>query len=230
MQQSVEHIALFRDVPDLDFAALSRRCHWRRCEEGETIIDFEDESTDVYFILSGAVRILIRAMSGREIILADMGADDLFGEMSAIDGVSRSANVTALRRTELCIMRAALLRDLIYASPSVCDRVLRLFTARIRAMNTRLTEHSMLDLRHRLYAELLRMARPRAGAEGEAIISPPPFHHDLSARIGCRREQVSRELSLMAKSGLVERTKGALVLRQPETLQQKVDAAMAAGH
>lgn len=227
--QSLENIEFFKGVRDVDFASLSKRCQWRRCEEGETIIDFEDESTDVYFIVSGAMRILIRSAAGREMILADLDEGELFGELAAIDGISRSANVTALSRSELCIMRASMMRDLIFASPAVCDRVLRLLTARLRSMNVRLTEHSMLDLRHRLYAELLRMARPRPGHPGMSTISPPPFHHDLSARIGCRREQVSRELSQLAQQGIIEKSRGALILTQPDILRGRVESAMASG-
>ena len=226
MEQSIETVAFFKGIAGLDIKNLSRQCRWQRHEGGETIIDFEDPSSDIYFVQTGEVRILIRNAAGREMILAEMQAGQVFGEMSAIDGVPRSANVTALTRTDLCIMPAAVLRELIFSSPAVCDRILRLLTGRMRSMNVRLTEHSMLDLKHRLIAELLRLSHPRANHPGERMISPPPFHHDLSARIGCRREQVSRELSVLVHDGSLEKTRGALVLKKPQALQERLDAAM----
>ena len=124
--QTLARIPLFKDVGDIDFERFDRRCNWRRYEENEVIVDFEDTSSDVYFILSGEARVLIRTPAGKEIILAEMKANQFFGELSAIDDVSRSANVTALTRTELCIMPATVFRELVFASKGVCEKILRL--------------------------------------------------------------------------------------------------------
>jgi cyclic nucleotide-binding protein len=117
------------------------------------------------------------------------------GEMAAIDGAKRSANVTALTNSEVCIMPTSVFREMIFSSQTICERVLRLLTGRIRELNARITEHSIFDLKHRLYSELLRMARPRQGRADQRAVTPPPLHHVLAARIGCRREQVTRDLS-----------------------------------
>jgi DNA-binding transcriptional regulator YhcF (GntR family) len=60
-------------------------------------------------------------------------------------------------------------------------------------------------------------------------VTPPPFHHVLAARIGCRREQVTRELSAMAEEGLIEKTRGALILLQARVLETRLDEAMREG-
>jgi CRP/FNR family cyclic AMP-dependent transcriptional regulator len=155
-----------------------------------------------------------------------MRAGQFFGELSAIDSTKRSANVTALTRAELCIMPAAVFREAIFTSSAVCDQVLHLLASRVRELNARLTEHSIFDLKHRLYSELLRMAGPRPGKPGERSVTPPPFHHVLAARIGCRREQVTRELSAMSQEGLLEKTRGALVLTKPQVLEARLAEAL----
>jgi CRP-like cAMP-binding protein len=227
--QTLARIAFFKDVADLDFERFDRLCHWRRYNEGELVVDFEDESSDVYFIVAGEVRILIRTVAGKEIILGESRAGQFFGEMTAIDGAKRSANVTALTNSELCIMPAHVFREVVFSSQSACDRILRLLTGRIRELNARLTEHSIFDLKHRLYSELLRMAHPRPGRPAERTVTPPPFHHVLAARIGCRREQVTRELSALSQEGLVEKTRGALVLVKPAVLEMRLAEAMREG-
>ncbi|HEX2552951.1 MAG TPA: Crp/Fnr family transcriptional regulator [Microvirga sp.] len=218
-------ISLFKDVA-LDLAPFEARANWRRFEPDEILVDFDDPSSDVYFILAGEVRILIRTPSGKEVILNEMRAGQMFGELSAIDGVKRSANVTALTRGECCVMSAAVFRELVYSSQVVSERLFKLLTARIRELNGRLMEQTVLDLRHRLYSELLRLSVPRSNSNGERIVSPPPYHHILAARIGCRREQVTREFTMMSQEGLVERTRGALVLKQPHVLQDRVAEAL----
>jgi CRP/FNR family cyclic AMP-dependent transcriptional regulator len=223
--QTLARVPLFKDA-GIEFERFDRRCAWKRFDENEVVVDFEDTSNDVYFILSGEVRILIRTQSGKEVILGEMRGGQFFGELAAIDDVKRSANVTALTRAEMCIMPASVFREIVHNSPAVGERVLRLLAARIRELNARLTEHSVFDLKHRLYAELLRLSAPRAGALGERAVSPPPFHHVLAARIGCRREQVTRELSALSTAGVIAKTRGALVIRKPQILEGRIADAL----
>ncbi|ALA18492.1 MULTISPECIES: Crp/Fnr family transcriptional regulator [Chelatococcus] len=222
---SLARVAFFKDI-DIDLGPFETRCNWRRFDEDEVLVDFEDASTDVYFLVAGDVRILVRTQSGKEVILGEMRGGQYFGELAAIDGVKRSANVTALTRGEVCIMPAAVFREIVFASKVVCDKVLRLLAGRVRELNARLMEHSVLDLRHRLYSELLRLSQPRAGHPGERVVTPPPYHHVLAARIGCRREQVTREFTTLSSEDLVERTRGALVLKKPEVLEARVAEAL----
>jgi CRP/FNR family transcriptional regulator, cyclic AMP receptor protein len=220
-------IALFKDA-GIDLTPFETRARWRRFEPDEILVDFDDLSTDVYFLLSGEVRILIRTPSGKEVIFGEMRGGQFFGELAAMDGVKRSANVTALNRGEACIMPATVFREIVFSSQPVADRLFRLLTGRVRELNLRLMEQAVLDLRHRLYSELLRLSLPRAGQAGERVVSPPPFHHVMAARIGCRREQVTREFTAMAQEGLVERTRGALVLKRPDVLEARIAEAMQA--
>ncbi len=96
--------------------------------------------------------------------------------------------------------------------PSVNKMVMRTLALRCRMLNTRLAEHCFLQTKHRLYSELLRLSRPRLGHEGERSISPPPTQKDLAARIGTRREVVSREVANLKRNKIVDKTTGALIL------------------
>ena len=51
----------------------------------------------------------------------------------------------------------------------------------------------------------------------------------IAARIGCRREQVTRELSTMTHDGLIEKTRGALVLLKPQVLESRLQEALREG-
>lgn len=227
MSNSLSQVPLFRSLGPDAVKALDARCTWVRYDEDELVIDYDDASRDVYFIVSGQLRVLYRTPTGREVILGELGAGQFFGELSAIDGVGRSANVTALNRSQLAIMPASVFVELVTHQPSVCQTILEILTGRIRFLNTRLAEHSFLQTKHRLYAELLRLSQPRSGHNGQRVVSPPPFHHDLAARIGCRREAVSRELSALEKEGLVDKNRGALVLLRPDELNRRISAALA---
>ena len=224
--QTLGTIPFFRDADDIDLGPFDRRCSWRKLDEEQVAVDFEDTSSDVYFLVSGEVRILVRTPGGKEVILTDMQAGQYFGELSAIDGTPRSANVTALTRCDMCIMPASVFREIIFSSKILCDKVLHLLAGRVRDLNARVIEHTVLDVRHRLYAELLRRSQPRAGNPAERIVSPPPYHHVLAERVDCRREQVTRELSQMNGEGLTEKTRGGLVLKSPALMNERIQTVL----
>lgn len=196
---------------------------WIDAGPEQIVVDFEDTTTDVYFVVQGSVRVLVRTADGmRTQILGDFVVGDLVGEMSAIDDAPRSARIEALVRTRLCAMPGAQFLNLAFASRTVAFRLMRLLTARIRGQNRRLLEHAALPIRLRLAAELLRLTRPRP--DGTRVLSPPPTQEELAARIGTRRETVSRELAGLGRDGLLRRTKAALVLTDPDTLHSLVEA------
>lgn len=222
----LDAVPLFADMDQHVRERFASRCRHARCEANELVIDYDDASTDVYFLLSGRVRVLYRTPTGKESILAELEGGQFFGELAAIDGQPRSANITALQRAEMLVMPAEVFREMVKSDPEIGYRLLARLSRHVRDLNTRLAEYSFLQARHRLYSELLRLSRPRPGHGEERSISPPPLQHDLAARIGSRREVVSRELSALKRQGLIEPTRGALVIKAPGELNRRILGAM----
>ncbi|MFZ6762053.1 Crp/Fnr family transcriptional regulator [Roseomonas sp. KE0001] len=221
---ALRRIPFLEGAPEEALARMVPSTRWHQLQAGAVVVDSGDASDDVYFVLEGSVRVVVRTAFGHEAILNDLGPGDFFGELAAIDGVRRSANVTALLRTRLCAVRGAALMELVLQCPAVGRRLLRLLTARLRDKDERLLEATALPVRQRLSAELLRLSRPRGG--GEKVLSPPPPQHVLAARIGLRRETVSRELARMSRAGLLTVGRQAIVLHHPEALRREIEALL----
>ncbi|MEE8122740.1 MAG: cyclic nucleotide-binding domain-containing protein, partial [Alphaproteobacteria bacterium] len=94
--ETLEHIAVLGDLPAHVRRALEKQCRWREVPAQEQIVDPLNDSRDVYFVVRGEVRVVNYSYSGREIRYADIPAGGFFGELAAIDGAPRSANVVAL--------------------------------------------------------------------------------------------------------------------------------------
>lgn len=212
-------------------AGAGRHAQWRDHGPGEMVIDFGDPSDDVFLIAEGALRAVVRTRLGQEAIFTDLRAGDLFGEIAAIDGCPRSANVTTLERTRLCRLPGPVFLDAVLRCPVLCRRLLRLLAARARTQGERLLELSVMGVRQRLVAELLRASRERPGGapHGSRVISPPPAQHILALRIGARREAVSREMAAMARAGLLAVSRAAIILPDPGALRAELDGPPAPG-
>lgn len=222
----ITDVELFANLDTKQAERMGRLCRWSQHDANELIIDYGESSSEIRFVVSGVVRILLRTPTGKEVILAEMGPGQYFGEMAAIDGSSRSANVTALERSEMCVMPAGAFLDAMTEMPDVGRHVLKRLCARVRDLNHKLGEHAFLTTRQRLCALLLRQSKPRAQDPNQRIVSPPPLQKDLADHIGTQREVVTRELSALKKIGLVDSTKGGLVLLKPDGLNQIISDAL----
>lgn len=217
--------AFFAGAPPDVLSRLAGHARWFDAEPDRIILDFEDPTTDVYFIVQGHVRVLMQTASGeRTQILGDFAAGDIVGETAAIDGLPRSARIEALVRTQMCSLSARAFNEAVFASREIGLRLMQLLTSRIRAQNRRLLELTALPIRLRLIAELIRLSRPKP--DGSRLLNPLPTQEELASRIGARRETISREISALVDAGLVKRTRVSLILHDPAGLQAAVDAGL----
>jgi CRP-like cAMP-binding protein len=218
-------LPLLRGVAPARLEAAAQQARWVRAAAGRTIIDYKDPSDDVYLILAGTVRVAVHSVAGQEVILGDLGAGEIFGEMAAIDGALRSANVTVVHNAELCALPRQTFLDLVLGDPAAGLALLRRLVERLRLVDARNVELAVLPVRQRLIAELLRQGRPRE--DGALSVSPPPVQQVLAARIGARREAVSRELAQLAREGAAVKGRQAILLPAPDLLRAELQAAMA---
>jgi CRP-like cAMP-binding protein len=219
---SAETIAaapLLRGLEPAVLAALLPACHLKEVAAGALVLAHDDASADLYLVLSGGVRVTVLLPGGREIIFTDHASGEYFGELAAIDAGPRSASVTALFATQLAVLPRAPFRAALAASPLLAQRLLADMAARVRSLSRRFVEVALGSVRHRLVAELARGSRPRSSQPGQRIVSPPPRHHVLAARIGVRREAVTRELAALERAGLVRQETAGIVLLRDLTLE-----------
>jgi CRP/FNR family transcriptional regulator, cyclic AMP receptor protein len=113
---------LLKDVEAATARRYSQRISQATYEPEALVLDFDDASSDVFFINSGAVRVIVRNAGGREVILGDLREGDIFGEMAAIDEATRSANITALNRSTVSRMSGAAFREMATEVPRAAIR------------------------------------------------------------------------------------------------------------
>ena len=220
--ETLEKIEILHSLDAKDIAALDRRCMWRHARAKEWLLEEGEIGTDIYFLTSGAVRVLITPSPDREVILADIDAGSYFGEMAAIDGQPRSAGILAITDATIACMPATVFRDVLRNHPDVSEQLLKHLVARIRTLDQRINEFSSMNVKHRIYAELLRRSRADPSDKHQAVVSPPPVHADIAACVSTRREMVARELKSLERQGLLTKRRGAFVITDVPGLLQRL--------
>jgi CRP-like cAMP-binding protein len=183
----------------------------RRIAEGAELVSAQDMTDEVYLLLEGNARVVFYSGDGRSVDFAEAGPGDLLGFIAAIDGNPRTASVVARSEMRVAVAPARAFSDLLN-DRAFADAIMKALILQMRGLSERVIEFSTLLARERLARELLRQTQ---GQNGEtARLAPAPTHYDLAARISTHREAVSRELSRLAKKGIVQRQNGALLVNR----------------
>ena len=227
--RTLSGIGLFEDLDEAERHRLESRCTWRRYASGETVLERGSESSEVLFIIDGAVNILNISLSGREVAYATLRAGDCFGELAAIDGKPRSASVVATEKTLVAVLASEEFLTVLKEHVEVTFKVLQRLTSMVRMGDVRIMELSTLAATQRVYAEILRMAKPDAAVPGRWVIHPLPPLREIASRIGTTRETVARALSLLYPTGMVRRTGKSLYILDRDKLEETLAALQQAG-
>jgi CRP/FNR family transcriptional regulator, cyclic AMP receptor protein len=221
-RNSLKGIVLLADLSPETVEQIERRCTFKHYAPGEAILGYLDSSDDVFFLTLGEVRVTIYSSTGKAVSFREMPAGEIFGEFPAIDGGSRSASVEAHTNCLVASMSGASFRDLLRSEPTLAQALLPRLTRIIRTLTTRVYEFSTLAVNNRIQAELLRLAGLGPKKGNSARIVPAPTHVDIASRISTHREAVTRELTRLARIGIIERHRGTLVIKNLDRLAAMV--------
>ena len=233
MQVEASHtlagISLIESLDEAERQRLESRCTWRRYGSGETVLERGSESREVLFIVAGSVNILNFSLTGREVTYARLVAGECFGELAAIDSQPRSASVVAAEKTLVAVLSSERFIELLREHGEVTFRVLQRLTGMVRMGDMRIMELSTLAATQRVYAELLRMARPDAAVPSLWVIHPLPPLREIASRISTTRETVARALSQLYPSGLIRRKGKSLYIPDRDRFEEALTALQREG-
>ena len=215
-------VRLFEGLPQERLDALAQACRWRSLPAGRLLVQRAEHERDVHFVIDGQIRVTIFALNGRQLTFREIGTGGHFGELAAIDGEPRSADVLTLQSSIIASLGADDFRRLLQEEGVVAERVMRGLCRLVREISERVIDLSTLGVQNRVHAELLRLAREAGCTDNTARIDPAPTHSDMASRISTNREQVTRELNALQQRGLLAKDGKALVLGDVEQLARMV--------
>jgi CRP-like cAMP-binding protein len=216
-------IHVLQGQSEKELEKLTGLCDWRRFDPDQLILDRDSTSTDVYFVIEGEVRVVNYSFLGREVQFATFKSGDYFGELAAIDGLPRSASVTAIGDTLVAVLSGDEFIAVLQRDGAAAMTVLRGLAGIIRNSDDRIMDLSMLSAFQRVYSELLRRAKPDKAVPGQWILRPYPPERDIASRAGTTSETVSRAVSQLRQAGLAQRKTLNLYIKNPDQIRALIE-------
>jgi len=221
----LSNIKEFSSLSPEDLQQLAKSCRWRRHVQGQEIVRYDDLTTDTFFLVQGEIRVTHYSPSGHEVILCDLSAGEMFGELTAIDGLTRSALVVAKADSIVATVSSADFLKLLQSIPQLSLALLKRVTGQVRRLTDRVYDYSTLSVPARVHVELLRRAKLDPDRPDMGVICPAPTHADIANLLSTHREAVTRELNRLVRAGLIEKKGNELHLLNIAELSKMIQKA-----
>jgi CRP/FNR family transcriptional regulator, cyclic AMP receptor protein len=214
----LEKSPLFRVLDERGRRELVLHASSRSVAANEAICHVGEPGQTMMAIVVGTVRISLPTAKGREIILADLPAGELFGEIAMLDGRPRSANATARTNCELLVLERRNVLPVLENYPAACLKMMEILCGRIRRSDERMADIAFFDLPARLAKTLLHYP-PQGHGPGRLSLT----QLELAEMSGGTRENVNRCLRQWQRRGVLQLKNRWTIILQPEVLQGLVE-------
>ena len=218
----LKQIPLFSELSDKDLERLIHLASKQKYHKDNIILIEEEVGSTMFIILWGRVKISRISDDGREVILSILSDGDFFGEMSLLDGHTRSANVTAIEEAELLVIRREEFLQMLRDFPQIAINLLKELAQRIRKSDEHIKSLSLQDATGRVATTLLRIAEDSGVfRKGQVEIAELPLQQDLANMAGTSRETISRVIKSLTEDGYLKKHGGKIIILDYERFQLK---------
>jgi len=128
----LKKIPLFMSMDDEEREAIAAIMDEMPFKAGQVIFSAEETGGTFFIVQAGQVELSIIDDDGEKLVLEILESGDFFGEMSLLDGGTRSATATAIQRTETLVLDRREFLDLLMQRPHMAQDVLVSQAKRIR--------------------------------------------------------------------------------------------------
>jgi CRP-like cAMP-binding protein len=194
----------------------------RRWAVGEVLCREGDTATSAIVIVRGLVKVYKRGRDGDELTLSLCGPGDLLGDVTVVQGATRSADVIALQEVEAATVAVADLRVLLAQHPRLALALLESALRRLRLADQRRLEFAAAESLPRVTSRLLELVERFgvAGPDGTLTVEMPISQEELASWAAASRESTARALRTLRELALIETRRKRMVILDVDGLRQ----------
>jgi CRP/FNR family transcriptional regulator, cyclic AMP receptor protein len=219
---ALQQTAIFGELRSSALRELAQVCLQRNYRRGQFLWYQGDPGDYLVVIVTGLVKVTVTSPQGDEMLLVTLGPLEVVGELSVIDGGTRSASVVAVTPTAGIVIGRAPLIALMQRSPELFDVLLRSMGTMVRRLTERATDLVFLDLAARVAKLLLQEAEGQKGEQREgALVDMGLTQTELAQMLGASRPAVNRVLQSFAARGSISLSGGKIIIRDAIALRRR---------
>lgn len=202
--EMLKTVPLLNELPAEELGRLSQVLKEKHVPKGTYIFYADEPGTSMMFVIEGLVHVTLDSHDGKEVILAQLGEGDFFGEIALLTGEERSANVVAAVDCRLLLLSDTDFKQHLLANTGLALAMLKAMAFRLRAASEKIGDLALYDVYRRVARTLRSLGTPKE-KDGQRIylIEERPTHQELAAMVGTSREMVTRALKGLEEDGCI---------------------------
>jgi CRP/FNR family cyclic AMP-dependent transcriptional regulator len=218
-------VNLLSDLPDRLSSALLDHAIPKHLTSDEVLFLAGDPGDGFYRLDEGLLKVSIASATGAERILAILGPGAIVGDLAIIDGLPRSASVSALRDCKMRFVSRKAFETFAGKQPEIYLYLAKVLATRLRVTDQIVAAGSFLPLKGRVARALLDLAHAFGKNVGgsRVVIRQKVSQGDVAAMAGIARENVSRILNDWMRAKIITRLSGYYCLEDPKKLEHEIE-------
>jgi CRP-like cAMP-binding protein len=219
--RALHRMPLFADLSKNELSIIAQITQERHYRRHQLIIK-AGERGDVFFLLTdGAVRVSVEGNHGKAIILGVLYPNDFFGEMALLDGLPRSATVTALKESEVLAISRKDFLECIQKVPQIATKIIVTLCLRLRRADEQVGGLAFLRAPRRVARTLLDIALGQGHRTEHGVVLELHFtRQELAALAGVSRETFARLLTKFRQMGVLTVERRRLLIPDLHRLEE----------
>ncbi len=218
--------AIFSMLSKEDLMTLAGNFHARKYKSKEIIFHKGDDSSMLYIVMKGKVRIFGTGPAGKEISIRIFSSHDVIGEFAAIDGRTRSTTAQAVEDCILLGMEQTRFVQCLREMPDLSMEMIRLLVGKLRWTTAFVETIGQYNTVGRLIQTLFHYIEKfgkeiEAGKRYEVDLSMSQA--DLASMVGAGRERINRILRDWSRRGLIEYKRGKITILDLPAVEKERD-------
>ena len=219
-REDLQDIALFESLGDDQLDQILDRHRESSHQADQVIVMEQDWGESIYLLCDGLAKVRTYTADGDEVVMSLLGGGDVFGEMAALEGGTRSADVVALTPLRLVKMRVPPFTALLEQEAVFALALAKLEASRLRDLNRRFALQTA-DATTRLLDSLAYLASKSSKQNNPQASIPPLAQLEIALIAGLARETASRTLSKLRSRGTIVEENDHLRLADLKPLEKR---------
>jgi CRP/FNR family cyclic AMP-dependent transcriptional regulator len=202
-------VSLFSALPPEELQTLESHANLKSYRKNTIIIDKGDESSALYVLVSGKVRVYVADEEGKEVVLSVCEAPGShFGELALLGDTARTASVMTIEDSKFLIISKQDFLGCVADYPQIALNIIGHLVDQVSSLTERVSALALNDVYGRLAATLKDLAKDEDGE----LITQPLTQQELAQMIGASREMVSRIFKELKAGGYIRIADKRIVL------------------
>ncbi len=197
---SLKKIHFFSKLPDEELNALAAKAKSVKFPKQAIIITEGDETSSLYIIISGKVRVFSSDEKSKEVTLLIQESGSYFGELALLGDEPRSASVETLEKTVCGIISKNDFKYWLVSHPDIATGLLCELSEKIRHLTEKVKQMALSNV----YERTIKVLQGMANKEGDIfVIHNKPTQQELANMVGSSREMINKIMKELTKGGYV---------------------------